>query len=92
MPAPEKKSVLYILLILLFTFFSSKIINATQKVEIGEFFEEDIHKILTRMSIEEKLGQILIFGFKEENLDDDYRSWISSGRVGNIKIFLRNQN
>jgi beta-N-acetylhexosaminidase len=90
MPAPKKKSVLYILLILLFTFFSSKIINATQKVEIGEFFEEDIHKILARMSIEEKLGQILIFGFKEENLDDDYRSWISSGRVGNIKIFLRN--
>ncbi|UCB45298.1 MAG: glycoside hydrolase family 3 protein [Spirochaetota bacterium] len=90
MHATKKNSILCILLVLVFISFTSININASEKAEIGGFFEADIRKILSSMSIEEKIGQILIFGFKEEDLDDDYRSWLSSGRVGNIKIFLRN--
>jgi beta-N-acetylhexosaminidase len=86
----KKRFFLYILLIPLFILHDSNILNAAQKADIGEFFEEDIHKILANMSIEEKIGQILIYGFQGEDLDDDYRLWLSSGRIGNIKIFLRN--
>jgi beta-glucosidase-like glycosyl hydrolase len=42
------------------------------------------------MSLEEKIGQLLIFGFQGKSLDGDFAKWLSSGKLGNVKIFLRN--
>ncbi|MFW6137946.1 MAG: glycoside hydrolase family 3 N-terminal domain-containing protein, partial [Spirochaetota bacterium] len=47
-------------------------------------------ELLLSMDLEEKIGQTLIFGFHGYSLDYDYQQWLESGRLGNIKIFLRN--
>lgn len=44
------------------------------------------------MSIEEKVGQIFIFGFAGTALDSHYRAWLSEGKLGNVKVFARNVN
>jgi beta-N-acetylhexosaminidase len=54
------------------------------------FIQTDEREILKRMSIEEKVGQIFIFGFTGTSLSIEYRSWIEAGRLGNVKIFSRN--
>jgi beta-N-acetylhexosaminidase len=54
------------------------------------FFRGNERKILKSMSIEEKVGQIFIFGFTGTVLDDHHRTWLSEGKLGNIKIFSRN--
>lgn len=63
---------------------------ASQDHPFEIFFETDIDTFISEMSPEQKLGQILIFGFWGINLDDDYQEWIKTGKLGNIKIFLRN--
>ncbi len=77
-------------LFILFLFYPTALYSSEKKELYGDFFEADIDDILENMSLKEKLGQILMFGFKGYDIDDDYRKWISSGELGNIKIFLRN--
>jgi beta-glucosidase-like glycosyl hydrolase len=55
-----------------------------------DFYRDDERELVERMSLEEKIGQILIFGFQGTELDEDYRSWLAGGRLGNLKLFLRN--
>ncbi len=82
--------VLFMFTIVLLTIFCQRISEASQKSQVTDFFIDDASDILENMSLEEKIGQILIFGFWESTLDEDYREWLVSGRLGNIKIFLRN--
>jgi len=55
-----------------------------------QFFQGKEKKIIRTLSIEEKVGQIFIFGFAGDALDADYSAWLASGRLGNVKIFARN--
>jgi beta-N-acetylhexosaminidase len=63
---------------------------ASKSAEFRYFFRETPEDLLAAMSVEEKVGQILIFGFSGHRLDSEYQEWIAGGRLGNIKIFLRN--
>ena len=54
------------------------------------FFRDTPEQILDSLSLEEKIGQILIYGFYGRELDADHESWMAEGKLGNIKIFLRN--
>jgi len=82
--------ILFTCSIFLFAFFCHEHGKAAQKPLFKNFIEKDIDTRLSRMSLEKKIGQILIFGFYGTALDEDYRIWLSSGKLGNIKIFLRN--
>jgi beta-glucosidase-like glycosyl hydrolase len=59
-------------------------------IPFRSFFEENAETCLSRMSLDEKIGQILMFGFQGTSLDEDFAQWIGDGTVGNVKIFLRN--
>ena len=82
--------ILFTCSIFLFAFFCHAHGKAAQKPLFKNFIEKDIDTRLSRMSLEKKIGQILIFGFYGTALDEDYRIWLASGKLGNIKIFLRN--
>ena len=64
--------------------------GASESAEFRYFFRDTPEQILADLSIEEKIGQILIFGFYGKELDSDHVAWMTDGRLGNIKIFLRN--
>ncbi len=64
--------------------------RASKNLQFLDFFETDALNILSSMTIEEKIGQILIFGFQGYSLDEDYTEWMASGKLGNLKLFLRN--
>ena len=82
------KSLLIILLFLLF--FPATVYSSSKRELYSNFFKRDVDDIIQSMSLKEKIGQILMFGFKGTDLDKDYRKWIADGELGNIKIFLRN--
>jgi beta-N-acetylhexosaminidase len=71
-------------------FFSVILLAGPFSVFSGGFFAGEQRKLLDQMSIEEKVGQIFIFGFTGSSPDREFSSWISSGRLGNVKIFSRN--
>jgi beta-N-acetylhexosaminidase len=56
----------------------------------SRFFDQSEKETLKKMTLEEKIGQLLVFGFQGNSLDGDYEKWLASGRLGNVKIFLRN--
>ncbi len=56
----------------------------------GDFASLEPEEVLASMSLEEKLGQVFIFGFGGTGLNDEYRAWLLDGKLGNIKLFLRN--
>ncbi|MBN2323406.1 MAG: glycoside hydrolase family 3 protein [Spirochaetes bacterium] len=70
--------------------FLQQPLAASQRETTSGFFEQAPEDILRRMTLDEKLGQILIFGFEETALDEEMKEWINTSRLGNIKIFLRN--
>jgi beta-glucosidase-like glycosyl hydrolase len=63
---------------------------ASKSVEFRYFFRDEPEETLDRLSLEEKIGQVFIFGFYGDQLEQEYEEWLQSGRLGNIKIFLRN--
>lgn len=60
------------------------------KTPFSRFFARKEKETLARMTLEEKVGQLFVFGFQGKTLDGDFEKWLASGRLGNIKIFLRN--
>lgn len=88
-----KRLILFLLFFisLNFIFFNGvKAVFASKKEEQKTFYNTDIDDLISEMTLEEKLGQILIFGFKGLDLDDEFKLWLSKGMLGNVKIFLRN--
>jgi beta-N-acetylhexosaminidase len=65
-------------------------IEAAQTLQFRPFFTEPADEILAQMSLDEKIGQILIFGFWGDSLDENFQTWLTTGELSNIKIFLRN--
>jgi beta-glucosidase-like glycosyl hydrolase len=64
--------------------------EASRSVEFRYFFRDDPVETLAHLSLEQKVGQILIFGFRGSRLDREFEDWLASGRLGNVKVFLRN--
>tara|TARA_B110001454_G_scaffold219198_1_gene251539 strand:- start:109729 stop:111516 length:1788 start_codon:yes stop_codon:yes gene_type:complete len=55
------------------------------------FFQNStVEQILGRMSIDDKVGQLLLVGFPQEKLDAKLAQHISQNRVGSFLIFKRN--
>lgn len=79
-----------ILLFLSASLYSPQPIAASQRETVSGFFEQAPEEILRRMTLDEKLGQILIYGFEETELDEEMKKWMHTSRLGNIKVFLRN--
>ncbi len=73
-----------------FLFHQEPLYPASKSAEFRYFFRDTPEQILADLSIEEKIGQIMIFGFYGRELDKDHEAWMAEGRLGNIKIFLRN--
>ena len=46
--------------------------------------------IFSQMSLEEKIGQMFMIGFKEQNLPDDIKSFLNEKNIGFVDIFARN--
>ena len=54
------------------------------------FFTQNNQTILKKMTLEQKIGQVLMFGLHGKDLNESLIDWMISGQLGNIKIFLRN--
>jgi len=76
--------------VLLFFLLPFHPLISDEDTAFSSFYSTDIDSLVKEMSLERKIGQILIFGFWGFNLDEDYRNWLSQGNLGNVKIFLRN--
>lgn len=56
-----------------------------------DFFEKNsIDEILSRMSIDDKVGQLLLVGFPQDKLDSKLTAHINQNHVGSFLIFKRN--
>jgi beta-N-acetylhexosaminidase len=71
-------------------FYTLTALEGYPDIPFRDFFEKDVAICIKGMTLEQKIGQVLMFGFQGTALDGDFAQWISSGSVGNIKIFLRN--
>ena len=80
----------FLISLLLFMLLPFALYSSSKREFYEDFFRDDVDDILSNMTLKEKIGQILMFGFKKYELDEDYRKWIMEGELGNIKIFLRN--
>lgn len=54
------------------------------------FSNNTVEQILSRMSIEDKVGQLLLIGFPQEKLETKLSQHISQNRVGSFLVFKRN--
>ncbi len=63
---------------------------SSKRERAKNFYNSSIDDLVKEMTLEEKVGQTLMFGFKGLELDNVVKEWIKEGKLGNIKIFLRN--
>lgn len=54
------------------------------------FHTNSVEEILARMSIDEKIGQLLLVGFPQDKLDSKLSAHISKNSIGSFLIFKRN--
>lgn len=54
------------------------------------FFDNSVDQILSRMSVDEKVGQLLLVGFPQEKLDSKLSAHINRHKIGSFLIFKRN--
>src|SRR5687767_13914733 len=52
--------------------------------------EVDVERIIRSMSVEEKVGQLIMIGFGGTELNSHSRHWIEDRRVGGVALFSRN--
>ncbi|MBJ80473.1 MAG: beta-N-acetylhexosaminidase [Myxococcales bacterium] len=52
--------------------------------------EIDIEKVISQMSLREKVGQLLLIGFPGTRVTSHMRSWINDRKVGGVVLFSRN--
>ncbi|WFD08915.1 beta-N-acetylhexosaminidase [Tepidibacter hydrothermalis] len=55
-----------------------------------EIEENEINDIMNSLSLEEKLGQMVIVGFNGYEVDSDFRDLLESYKVGGVILFKRN--
>ena len=49
-------------------------------------------KDFNQITLDEKLGQLLVIGFKGLNLTDDIKEMIKKNKFGNFILYARNYN
>lgn len=54
------------------------------------FYTNTVEQILNRMSVDEKIGQLLLVGFPQDRLDEKLSAHINQNKVGSFLIFKRN--
>ena len=52
--------------------------------------EEKVQQLLSKMTLEEKVGQLFMIGFQEPELSEHARSMVADRHIGNIILFDRN--
>ena len=52
--------------------------------------EEEINKIIDSMTVEEKIGQLVMMGIDGENLDDNAKFMLNEYHIGGVILFDRN--
>jgi beta-N-acetylhexosaminidase len=52
--------------------------------------EEEMHQLIAHMSIEQKVGQLIVVGFEGTRINADIKSNISQHFVGGVTLFARN--
>ena len=50
----------------------------------------DIERIIDSMTLEEKVGQLLLIGFSGKKVTSHIRRWVGERKVGGVAIFARN--
>lgn len=54
------------------------------------FHKSTVDEIISRMSIDDKVGQLLLIGFPQDKLDSKLTAHINQNRVGSFLVFKRN--
>lgn len=54
------------------------------------YAELDIDKVVSEMTLEEKVGQIFVFGFKNKTYDSSLKYFLNSSKPGGLLFFSRN--
>jgi beta-N-acetylhexosaminidase len=52
--------------------------------------QSDVEQILSQMSLEEKIGQLFVFGFKEQEFTPSLRYFLDTYKPGGLLFFSRN--
>ncbi|MBL7544622.1 MAG: glycoside hydrolase family 3 protein [Bdellovibrionaceae bacterium] len=60
------------------------------KTDPNFFFNNTVEQILSRMSVDEKIGQLLLIGFPQEKMDSKLANHIMQNKAGSFLIFKRN--
>lgn len=60
------------------------------RVQSGDFFSTPVEKLISQMSLDDKIGQLLIVGFPQKTLDQDLRKHLMETRIGSFILFKRN--
>ena len=51
---------------------------------------QDLERIIDAMTLEEKVGQLLLIGFSGKQVTPHIRRWVEKRKVGSVAIFARN--
>ena len=52
--------------------------------------EHELKEILDKMSIEEKIGQVVMVSIENKEMDEDLMNWLSDYQIGNIILYGKN--
>lgn len=52
--------------------------------------DKKVNDLLNRMTLEEKIGQLIVVGFKSKEVDDHIKTMISDYKVGGVILYDRN--
>lgn len=63
---------------------------ALPKPDPNFFYNSSVEQILSRMSIDEKIGQLLLVGFPQDKVDSKLARHIGQNKIGSFLIFKRN--
>jgi beta-N-acetylhexosaminidase len=88
--ARSKKIFVLILPYILLIYSCGVGVSFAQSALFHDFFIKDEQELLAQMSIEEKIGQVLMFGFWGTKPDKEIQTWLSTGKMGNVKLTIRN--
>ena len=58
--------------------------------EENENIEEKVNKLVEKMTLQEKVGQLMVVGFQSSEVDDHIRTMIKDYHVGGVILFDRN--
>ena len=82
--------ILTVLLSLCPTFASDRIDQESVKLTSPKAIEKQAEKILHHLTLEQKIGQMFLYGFQGKRFNDDVKRLIDEYRPGGFIIFTRN--